>query len=28
VLVLYGCPARHIQRGLSKLVRDVQWDLG
>jgi hypothetical protein len=27
-LVLYGCRARHIQRGLSKLVRDVQWDLG
>jgi hypothetical protein len=28
VLVLYGCRARHIQRRLSKLVRDVRCDLG
>jgi hypothetical protein len=27
-LVVCGCRARHIQRGLSKLVRDVQWNLG
>jgi len=28
VVVLYGCRARHIQRRLSKLVRNVRCDLG